>query len=1060
MTKLIIRYFAVLGVIIGVAWVYSLLAVPMIEGSVARSTDVSFNPDLDTVRHRDRRFDLESLLPSDAWEFGSCIRLETEQGQLFFKEYQSLDDGRLEVAPLTIILDQQSDDDSASHPLVLRSPKGAVLRFSEEFTFGQSNPGKLEYTWLKDEVVIFQPASEKGDDQLEIVTQNVSIDQQRITTPHEVTFQMGPHHGRGKDLSLSLVPPNDPRKKSGSIAPVGDLGVLELVTLEEMVLYPTDSMLEKMKSQQDQDNPSASLTISDQSRPQLGSASNEKKEPVTIHCQGPFRFDFQTFTASFERQVEVAHKTDPFLDPDRLTCDKLTAVFGSKLIEPTNPFGPQASDSSLEQMNHLELKALEAIGQPAIFDLPSQSGYAEAGFMRFEPATNRIVLQDKFRVHLRHENQIFDAKELEYFFEDDGRIGRAKAIGPGKFTRLAEENRAEISASWKQELRIRPDDNLKAISLYGKPSVTVGSDSTFQAHELHLWIDEIEEFSAADGEKKDWKIVPTKMLALPFPEQPLDRRQKLSFDNPNYLSQQVLIRSPRLNVGTRRLEVFFSAGLVNNGNEADRSSASQGTANGAASGNPLADIGQTRPSSPDDEAKVVNQQMQCVSDLTRVRLVPKGREYRVEELTLGGDVLVEETVTKSPDEVPIKMSGQVVQATSLGSDYFLMTIQGTQEEDASVSARGLTLIGRQINLDQLANQAWIDGMGIARIVRQYDEIEQLALTNPALAEAKRQATKPTEVRWRDRMVFDGKAVHVTGDVKASGTHWLKSGERMDWRSNSGLLTLTLDRRVDLAEPKQDDASDEQAEVAEVLLDQQVVISTETFDEDGFLSARDQMRVPNLSVNQITGELKSVGAGSATSTRRNKGELVGGQQNGQTQNQVVESGKEKLIFLDIKFAAGIVGNIFRKEVHFVRQVDALVGPVQNWDAVLTRETDFTGATDERSQMLCDRLVVLEWGEDLHGKPQLEVQGIGNAFMTGQGFEATGSKVAYNQAQNMLILEGDQHAYAKLVQKVNGSGAGNWVEAKKIMYWRDTGAIDLDGVAGGHGAFSGSLTKPRR
>ena len=236
------------------------MAVPWIEGSVRHRAGLGSGDSASTPTNRAHRYELTDLLPSDSWEFGNCIRLETQQGQLFFKSYRQLDDGRLEVEPLTIIFDSDVERQATTNPTVLRSPQGAVLRFSEPFALGKSSLGKLQYSWLKGEVRIYRHASHRGDDAFEIATANVSVDEQRITTPNEVTFRFGPHRGSGRNLTLDLLPSNDPYKKSSSVTSFGDLGTLELVNLDRMVIVPPS------RSEDDQTFPQQTLDRSSSPR--------------------------------------------------------------------------------------------------------------------------------------------------------------------------------------------------------------------------------------------------------------------------------------------------------------------------------------------------------------------------------------------------------------------------------------------------------------------------------------------------------------------------------------------------------------------------------------------------------------------------------------------------------------------------------------------------------------------------------------------------------------------------------------------------------------------------
>lgn len=111
-------------------------------------------------------------------------------------------------------------------------------------------------------------------------------------------------------------------------------------------------------------------------------------------------------------------------------------------------------------------------------------------------------------------------------------------------------------------------------------------------------------------------------------------------------------------------------------------------------------------------------------------------------------------------------------------------------------------------------------------------------------------------------------------------------------------------------------------------------------------------------------------------------------------------------------------------------------------------------------MCDRLIVAQWGEDATGKPMVEIQAVGNSFIAGRGFEATAAKVAFNQLQKMIILEGDQHAYAKLLRKINGVGTGDFAEAMKIIYWREQDRIEVDRARTINATYTGRLSPPRQ
>ena len=217
-------------------------------------------------------------------------------------------------------------------------------------------------------------------------------------------------------------------------------------------------------------------------------------------------------------------------------------------------------------MKNLELRALEAIGRPAIFEIPSQHGRAVGDVMIFEPASNRIYLKSSQGIVVEHEDQRFESQELQYSFLPDGRLGNTLARGPGRFLRNATRERDALEIRWQEELRIRPDQNLKAISLYGQPQVRVGNESTFRASRVHLWLDEIPEDPKTQASrpnqdadsKSKVRLVPVKMLAEGNVESASGEQVA---ERSNATQRMIHFDSERIQAATDHLEVFFTAPL-------------------------------------------------------------------------------------------------------------------------------------------------------------------------------------------------------------------------------------------------------------------------------------------------------------------------------------------------------------------------------------------------------------------------------------------------------------------------------------------------------------------
>jgi hypothetical protein len=200
------RYFSLLAIIVGAFFVYVVAVVPWIEGP-ARQRIVEAQPaqELDFLHFK---ADLIGWLPSDAWERQPCKQISTPTGHIFFQEYQSHDDGRMVVRPLTIILTQPGGE-PGQPPIVLRSPDGATLQLDQPLSLGGETI-QLNSARIAGLVTLYRAETKpEGQDDWLIQTSDIQINKLRIQTTEEVAFRFGPHEGRGRPVGtwqLSWLP--------------------------------------------------------------------------------------------------------------------------------------------------------------------------------------------------------------------------------------------------------------------------------------------------------------------------------------------------------------------------------------------------------------------------------------------------------------------------------------------------------------------------------------------------------------------------------------------------------------------------------------------------------------------------------------------------------------------------------------------------------------------------------------------------------------------------------------------------------------------------------------
>ena len=140
------------------------------------------------------------------------------------------------------------------------------------------------------------------EDDLLIVTRNVQLNKQSISTPERVRFGWGPHFGSGQEMEIKLLP----GKSAAGGMDVGGIASFELRHIERLHLElgPEGDKLNGRKGQ----------TNSPERREgrcrQIGPDPWAAKTPVDIACSGPFRFDVARRVATFHDNVRVV-KTNP-----------------------------------------------------------------------------------------------------------------------------------------------------------------------------------------------------------------------------------------------------------------------------------------------------------------------------------------------------------------------------------------------------------------------------------------------------------------------------------------------------------------------------------------------------------------------------------------------------------------------------------------------------------------------------------------------------------------------------------------------------------------------------
>ncbi len=800
---------AVSFVIVLVAyWIYALVAVPWIEPSatLADSTPITDRERAAGRNLADNRLGpYKHLFPPGAWQRKSPKILDSDRVKLLMQDYRTLGDGRMEIIPCTLIFTPKRANTEPGaadpSPIVVDAPEGAILQFDGPFDLKRIKIGRLTGGDLKGRVTIRGEGNRPGpEDNLLIVTRDIHLTEQTITTPHAVDFRWGPNYGRGRQLRIKLLADDDSDAPNSRGPKVTGIESAELAHIERLHLELGQSKATGRTETKDAKEPSL-----------LQSMSNL---PVEVTCRGPFRFNAINKTATFEDQVNVL-RVHPDGPSDQLNCELLSIFFVERPqsslegVEESEGKGKKDSAGSLD----LTAQRIEARGHPVIVNAPSEQLEARGQRLECDLLTGRIVLDDPREVMLKQKASEIRAPSLQYTSAGPGRLGQIVAPGPGWLRgQMADRPGAQLEARWGRQLSVRPDGGNHVISLTGGAKLSFRAIGELEAEEIHFWLTEI----PPPEPSQQAKLQPDRMLAR----------------------NGVRVRSPGFSAAVEQMEVWF-----------ENLPPAQGSDWKAEGGKPKAETpgqsGQTAPSVVplrDNPPSAPRRHFEVTGRLLRARLLLRKaedpelseltEEAELSELTVEEGVRFVETQTAKAGERPMLITGDRLHAVDAGQPHATVTVTG---QPAHFEARGLALDGSNLNLNRGTNRLWIDGPGQMLVPIEKD-LQGQPLPQPGVM----------KVRWQERMAFDGRTARFEERVTATGPQQL-------------LRTETLEVHFRRPISFSGDQIESDPEVEQLLCRGGVFMESTALDDAGRKSHQ-TMEVVDLAVNLISGALTAGGPG--------------------------------------------------------------------------------------------------------------------------------------------------------------------------------------------------------
>jgi hypothetical protein len=780
--------------------------------------------------------------------------------------------------------------------------------------------------------------------------------------------------------------------------------------------------------------------------------SQVEKTRIVIQTQGPFHYDVIHDHAEFwisqhpgphPNRVEVT-RLQELGKRDVLDCEHLELQFRRKgaTAGPAGPAAPVAAtreDRSVE----LEIEHAHATGRLVMVASDSEGLTAFGNDLVHNARTRLSILKgDQEMVAMKDGNEIH-ARELHLCGADRKNDQTATAIGPGWIDMLdSTQGERTVHAQWEKELVWAKDGPYDLLTLTGHasfeekaPSPKTGMPDPatpkgppvqkLDADCLKVWIEPAENSHPDNGDKH--------------------RR-------PHHLEAtgNVQARSPDMIVhDSEHMLVWFRDGTPAGGTPPEAPEGKPGATNAPASpGSRPADNpgaagtpdGPAGPASGDAKPGAPPEKPKKPIDL-RARSVEAfvlrfGNRNELDKLRCEGGVHVLQDPA-TPDEKGVDIRGETLQLKRFPTGNFLVVTADQskgQKELAYVQLDKITIIGPEVNIDQVENKAWVTGIGSMKMP-----------SNTNFEGKKLEQPKELTVHWNESMLFTGKYADFRGGVQAEmepaePEKLSPHAEREVSRLACQTLQVFLDREVSLRQGEKEKDT-KPARVDQLVCDKQV-----RTEETTWLGRqlRDYKRIvcTELSVDNREGLVSAPGAGVVYLLQLGtKDEAAPGAPSASQPALVGPQPEQELKLTRVTYAGRMFANNNTHTAIFNDNVEVVHLPSDNPDMTI----DLTKPPPPGGMYLrCEQLKVRSVRHPDGTTSHQEMEAHRRVIVQSQEFWGRADVVTYDESKELVIFEGRDGNMATLYRKKVVGGEMDEIKSKKIYYWRRTNTFKTEGT----------------
>ncbi|MCA9081063.1 MAG: hypothetical protein KDA58_10925, partial [Planctomycetaceae bacterium] len=406
--------------------------------------------------------------------------------------------------------------------------------------------------------------------------------------------------------------------------------------------------------------------------------------------------------------------------------------------------------------------------------------------------------------------------------------------------------------------------------------------------------------------------------------------------------------------------------------------------------------------------------------------------------------------TTTQQELSVTGVGFLVRQSEQGDQT--VTLVGRTAENGDVTEPAMLEMGTMrfggglVTLDRRNNVITVDGPGVLAFPVPVD-LNGEELDEPAIL----------EIKWRERMTFDGLQARFFGAVQASTESDAESISRLECEE----MLVELVRRVMFEQQ----SSRPSPELKFLTCRHHVRIDAYTYTGTS-LTSRRHAELAEFTVDRQTGKFTGTGPGAVDDwTFDTPVRLT--PQAAPRANQPVNAKQPTWRYTHLKFHGEITGNFTESWAELADRVEVITAPVDKPSQTFSRH-DLSGQTDQAANAAwlgCNRLRVTfpDVGSQ-HGaeeasasrsgtrsrKRQLELLAYEHTELEGQVFHATADEITFDEHRGRFILRGQGRDARLHFQEAPGAPI-NTTENRLIEFIPSKPSITLDGSTGLNGGL---------